>query len=228
MVETHPAVLTWLGSPHPLRSLPATLILLALLFWMSLAGPAAALARAGLFACGVLYWTFVEYAIHRWVYHHKFGKGKLAWFFETFHIYHHRQIQDRRVWNAGPLLVFPLAVALLTPVAALANLLLGNGLAAATFGLGTVVAYYAYEWVHFGIHDREEAGDSLGYSKPVSEENFRDDGNKSSKENGPSYILYMRRYHLYHHAKPAVNFGNTSPLWDLILGTYESSNTQRK
>jgi len=70
------------------------------------------------------------------------------------------------------------------------------GLAA---GLGFVVAvalgWTVYEWLHQSIHVN---GPANGYSR------------------------WAARHHLQHHCgRPNRNFGVTTPIWDIVLGTYE-------
>ncbi len=51
---------------------------------------------------------------------------------------------------------------------------------------------------------------------------------KSIHVNGPktAYARWAARNHLYHHyCKPNRNHGVTSPIWDLVLGTYDSVKT---
>ena len=60
---------------------------------------------------------------------------------------------------------------------------------------GMLAGYAAYEWVHYGTHYRV-ARTAVG--------------------------RYLRAYHLAHHHKsPRARFGVTSPLWDLVFGTYQ-------
>lgn len=142
------------------------------------------------FLAGVLAWTFFEYAIHRWVYHGRIRNLKLRAFVESFHIYHHRNMEDPRVITAGPLMILPLSAIILLP----SWWLMGKSFG--TFGIGFVSAYYFYEWVHFLIH-------------------------RSDTE--IAYIRYIRNYHLFHHDHRWDRcFGNTSSLWDHLLGTYAS------
>jgi sterol desaturase/sphingolipid hydroxylase (fatty acid hydroxylase superfamily) len=72
--------------------------------------------------------------------------------------------------------------------------LVGGWAHGAAFVIGLVGAYLGYELVHFWAH--------------------------VSKGHGP-YGRWMRRHHFYHHFEnPKVNHGVTSPLWDLVFGTY--------
>jgi sterol desaturase/sphingolipid hydroxylase (fatty acid hydroxylase superfamily) len=54
--------------------------------------------------------------------------------------------------------------------------------------------YFFYEWLHFQCHH----------------------GNSRLR-----VLRYLRKYHLLHHYKtPELRFGVTSPLFDLIFGTF--------
>jgi dihydroceramide fatty acyl 2-hydroxylase len=70
------------------------------------------------------------------------------------------------------------------------------GWPAGSFLLGGILAgYLAYEWVHWSTH-YVPAKTRVG--------------------------KWLRAYHMTHHHKlPHARFGVTSPLWDLVFGTYE-------
>lgn len=57
---------------------------------------------------------------------------------------------------------------------------------------GLTAAYYFYEWVHYLVHHH----------------NFTS-----------GLFKYLQEYHLLHHEKWGGNYGQTSPVWDIILGT---------
>jgi sterol desaturase/sphingolipid hydroxylase (fatty acid hydroxylase superfamily) len=64
----------------------------------------------------------------------------------------------------------------------------------AIFFVGFIGGYAAYEWVHFATH----------YVVPKT-----------------AVGRYLRAYHLaHHHRTPKARFGVTSPLWDVVFGTY--------
>ena len=59
---------------------------------------------------------------------------------------------------------------------------------------GTVAGYLAYDWMHYYTH----------HATPKTR-----------------FGKFMRRFHLEHHLKIASSqFGLSSPLWDLALGTF--------
>jgi sterol desaturase/sphingolipid hydroxylase (fatty acid hydroxylase superfamily) len=187
LIEDHPWLAGFFGASHPLQSLATAGPLAAAMVWLGQGErlPMRLLAMAA----GALYWTLVEYAMHRWFYHWRPRHRALRRLVESFHVYHHRHLADRSVWNAGPFLVFPLTVILTGPVA----LLLRDTAATATVMSGAVLAYYAYEWSHYLVHTRT----------------FR---------RGPLAYLQGFHLH-HHHGNARRCFGVTNPLWDLLFGT---------
>jgi len=173
-------------SPHPIRTLSFA-VPLALLFVA--AGRDADGGWAAPITAGVLWWTFAEYAFHRWLYHLRPRWRPARSLFDAIHLQHHRQIADRRLWNAGPLLAIPIAVILAGPVLAVTR----DPAVTSRVLLGTVVAYFVYEWAHYAAHAREW-------------------------RSGP--LAYLQGFHLHHHHGNAREcFGVTNPLWDLLFGT---------
>jgi len=140
-------------------------------------------------AAGVVYWTFVEYALHRWLYHWTPRNRAIRRVVESFHVYHHRTPDDRAVWNAGPALVV-----LLTTLLSLPPLALLGGVAPAAFVmLGAVVAYAIYEIVHHECHARVHTRGPLVYLQ----------------------AFHLR----HHQRNWRRNFGVTNPFWDWLFGT---------
>jgi sterol desaturase/sphingolipid hydroxylase (fatty acid hydroxylase superfamily) len=189
LVEDHPGLLTFFGARHPLFSLlfaaPLAAVLLALA-WR----PGRSVGTIVLeLAAGVGYWSFFEYALHRWFYHWR--PKRTAWrrAVESFHVYHHRNLADRRVYNAGPLLALPVTLLLAGPVLALTF----SRLTTATVLIGTVASYYVYEWCHYTFHVRTYRGGWLGFMQ--------------------------RFHLLHHDHNWRANFGVTNPVWDLIFRT---------
>lgn len=145
----------------------------------------------GLFA-GVLYWTFLEYAIHRFAYHTHFKNKLIFYFLGSFHLYHHKDMSDHRILNAGFLIIYAMTPTVLLPF----YLLIDNQLFLYSMVLGLSGSYYAYECVHYLLHYKH-------YTK--------------------GYLGFIQDYHMHHHDKnPNKNFGNTSQLWDVLLGTYDA------
>ncbi len=89
---------------------------------------------------------------------------------------------------------FLLAAIIVPALASIIGLFFGwaNGL---VFSIGLVGMYLMYETFHKLLH----------ILRPLT-----------------VYGRWARRHHFYHHFKsPAKNHGVTSPLWDIIFGTYE-------
>ena len=189
LVEDHPGLLTVFGARHPLFSLFYALPLAAVLLALAWRPGRGAGAIAVEIAAGVAYWTFFEYALHRWFYHWRPRHPALRRSVESFHVYHHRNGADRRVYNAGPLLALPVTFVLAAPVLALTSSLA----ATATVMMGTLVSYHVYEWCHYTFHVRTYDGGWLGYMQ--------------------------RFHLLHHDHNWRANFGVTNPLWDRIFGT---------
>jgi dihydroceramide fatty acyl 2-hydroxylase len=71
-----------------------------------------------------------------------------------------------------------------------------------SFFAGLVAGYVWYDLTHYYLH----------HAVPTSETG-----------------KWMRKYHLVHHFKtPQVRYGITTPLWDLIFGTYPKDKYQEE
>jgi len=69
------------------------------------------------------------------------------------------------------------------------------GSVGACLGVGWVAAYGFYDWIHWRAHRR-----------PIAH----------------PYERWVRRHHFHHHfGHPMANQGVTTPIWDLVFGTYE-------
>jgi sterol desaturase/sphingolipid hydroxylase (fatty acid hydroxylase superfamily) len=191
MIQDHPELVKYFASKNP-----GHLFLFVLPLWyLSFKSIAASDVSSGTmffaFIIGVIYWTFLEYGIHRWIYHTHFKTRLLSYFLGSFHLFHHKEVGDRRVYNSGFLMIYLVTPAVISPFLLVTR---DHGILAALI-LGLSSAYFIYECVHFLIH----------YKKFQS-----------------GYMAYIQSYHFHHHDQaPNKNFGNTSHLWDLLLGTYD-------
>jgi sterol desaturase/sphingolipid hydroxylase (fatty acid hydroxylase superfamily) len=62
-------------------------------------------------------------------------------------------------------------------------------------GVGWVAGYGFYDWIHYRAHRR-----------PIAH----------------PYERWVRRHHFHHHfGHPTMNHGVTTPVWDMVFGTYE-------
>lgn len=186
MIQDYPELIKFFASVNPLH---LSVYVIAFIFGVNYYLNDFSLALYGL---GILYWSFLEYSIHRWVYHTNFKNKFLKYFLGSFHQYHHSNLKDHRILNSGLLMILVLTPAILSPFTLILN---KDQLLSMTLGL--ISYYFIYECVHFLIHYRE----------------YRS-----------GYMKFIQQYHMHHHDfAPLKNFGNTTALWDILLGTYDAN-----
>ncbi|KAJ8302448.1 hypothetical protein KUTeg_018844 [Tegillarca granosa] len=123
------------------------------------------------FALGVLFWTFDEYAIHRWLFHlrppHQYPFLILMHF--ILHGQHHKSPMDKGR------LVFPTVPACLLAIVfySLYASIFGTSIALCLFA-GTIAGYMAYDLVHYYLHHGVAYG---------------------------TYFKNLKKYHVKHHFK---------------------------
>lgn len=153
-----------------------SLLLIGAGLWRNQGGTTVA---ASIICCGLIFFSFIEYGFHRWLFHGY--AGTLA----QGHQQHH---ENPAGYDALPFFVPPLmALALagvLTTVAPLSFALLLSGALAA--------GYAAYGLGHTAVH-------SWRFTQPLVRS-------------------WAANHHIHHH-HPDRNFGVTTPLWDIVLGT---------
>jgi 4-hydroxysphinganine ceramide fatty acyl 2-hydroxylase len=191
LIEEHRWLLRLFGAARLTPVLVLAAALAGGLTWLGMRQQQVSLGGAALLlGLGVVYWSFAEYAVHRWFYHWRPRHRGLRRVVESFHVYHHRMPDDRAVWNAGPALVLLVLVVMGPP----ALLLAGDLPRAALLMAGATVAYAGYEVAHQAWHARV-------YHR------------------GP--LAWLQAVHLHHHDRDwSRNFGVTTPLWDLLLGSF--------
>jgi sterol desaturase/sphingolipid hydroxylase (fatty acid hydroxylase superfamily) len=143
-----------------------------------------------LFAAGWLAWSFLEYLLHRFIFHMgaRTPSERLRAF--MLHGYHHEFPDDPMRLVAPPLMSWPIGIA----VAALLYALIGPPHWLPMFA-GMATGYLAYDWIHYYTHHFHPR---RGIGK------------------------WLRSYHMLHHFQDRESrFGVSSPLWDLVFGTYK-------
>jgi sterol desaturase/sphingolipid hydroxylase (fatty acid hydroxylase superfamily) len=146
--------------------------------------------KPALVAVGLLVWTLIEYLLHRFVLHCRPQTLALRAVVERLHLGHHRDPQDEAKITVPVFASLPITGGLL----ALLRLISGNWEMAALLLVGSIAGYLYYETVHFWIHRGARHGRWLGS---------------------------QRANHMFHHFRGQHRcFGVTTPLWDLLLGTY--------
>ncbi|NIW35218.1 MAG: fatty acid hydroxylase [Gemmatimonadetes bacterium] len=205
----HPAV------PHALY-----VPLIGAMIYVSWSSGVSAGRIAGMFAVGALLWTLAEYLVHRYIFHagddmeedvreivSGLEPGEPAfpamrdWRMKFYFLAHgvHHDFP-----NDSRRLVMPPSVSI--PLAVVFYILFwflfGAGDGAAAFA-GFVAGYLAYDTIHFAVHH-------FSLHSRV--------------------MLYLKKKHFRHHYQDSTNdFGVSSPVWDMILGTmgYRGSASRR-
>lgn len=145
---------------------------------------------------GVMITSLIEYFLHRFGFHFepKTEKGRLNHF--ILHGYHHDFPNDPMRLVLPPIGIWPVAI-VVGVVYYFGFGLLGLGAYFWPIYGGTALGYIAYDWLHYATHH-------------------------FNPKRGP--IKWLKKYHMNHHFdSPHHRYGITSPLWDLVFGTYLSN-----
>jgi dihydroceramide fatty acyl 2-hydroxylase len=143
-----------------------------------------------LIGLGVLSWMAIEYVLHRLVFHYNARSTFGRKILYAAHLSHHQNPLATNRLFSSLLISLPIATAYLL----LAWVATRSLHTASYLFTGLVAGYFCYELLHFQAHHRR-----------------------------PRLRLfrYLRKYHLLHHYQtPGLRFGVTSPLFDVILGTF--------
>lgn len=139
-------VLEWLTRVHPAVPIMIWGPVSVALVWLGLRSELGGWTVAGLTIAGLFTWTFVEYCLHRWVFHWEPSNEKLReWFYPVHQLHHEVQEYDRLL--APPMMAVPIWMVLL----GIAYWLLGTPLVFPFFG-GFNIGYLAYDYIHFYTH----------------------------------------------------------------------------
>ena len=143
-----------------------------------------------LLTLGLLSWGLIEYGLHRFIFHYD-AKSELGRkIVYAVHLSHHEKPDSRDQIFASLVISAPVAAAYLL----LAWFTTESGRATAYLFTGLVTGYFYYEWLHFRSHHRR-----------AKLRLFR----------------YLKKYHLlHHHQTPGLRFGVSSPLFDILFGTF--------
>jgi len=143
-----------------------------------------------LLSLGFFSWSLIEYGLHRFIFHYDARSPLGRKLLYHAHLSHHDDPTARDRIFGSLFLSAPIAAAYLL----LAWAAIGSWAAASWLFIGMAAGYFCYEWLHFQCHH--------GRSRL-------------------RIIRYLRKYHLLHHHKtPELRFGVTSPLFDLVFGTF--------
>ncbi|RKP04097.1 hypothetical protein CXG81DRAFT_8776 [Caulochytrium protostelioides] len=148
-------------------------------------------AVATMLALGIVHWTFLEYFLHRFVFHVDHYLPDKTWALTLhflLHGIHHFLPMD------GMRLVMPPALGTALTLAVYRTYML---VVPPAFGppllAGSLLGYVGYDMIHYYLH----------HGRPMTQ-----------------HIRTMKTYHLDHHYKNAdLGFGITSKLWDVVFRT---------
>eukprot|EP01133_Synstelium_polycarpum_P013678 gene13678-16110_t len=147
------------------------------------------------FCFGLFFWSFIEYILHRFVFHIKTSSywGNFAHFF--IHGIHHITPYDSTRLTFPPMFSFLIASSLWNLLQKVPQSLLDNGWNTALYG-GTACGYMMYDTIHYYFHH----GDIPWL---------------------PNKLKEFKTNHLNHHYKDDNrNYGITSTVFDIVFGTY--------
>jgi sterol desaturase/sphingolipid hydroxylase (fatty acid hydroxylase superfamily) len=160
--------------------------------------PGGAVRHVAAFFAGWLVWSLVEYLVHRFVFHHAFAATRPGRV-AAFLTHGYHHAYPRDPTR----IVLPplLSVPLAAALFALSHFVLGGGGVDVGFA-GFLAGYITYDSMHYVVHHTRKTTGVLGW---------------------------LRRYHLLHHHEDLpARFGVSSPLWDLLLGTFRDATRSRR
>lgn len=162
------------------------------LLWRGLRDPSMGLLSwLGYAAAGLFFWTLLEYVLHRFIFHFKFNKQSEIQNDLSFLIH---GIHHDYPNDADRLVMPPVITAIVAVLVGVPTWYLAGPHAFFPFFGGTVAGYIWYDLTHYALH------------------HIRPRTPWGKKQKG---------YHLDHHYQtPNIRYGVTTPLWDIVFGTY--------
>ncbi|KAI8973625.1 hypothetical protein BDF20DRAFT_995405 [Mycotypha africana] len=143
------------------------------------------------FFLGIFIWTFLEYALHRFLFHYddRMPQHQMMYLLHfVLHGFHHYLPMDRLRLVVPPTLFVILAYPWITAAHLLFPKLMAFGVVA-----GGMFGYVCYDMTHYYVH----------HAKPFK-----------------IHFAEMKRYHLAHHYKDfEAGYGITSKFWDYVFKT---------
>jgi len=142
---------------------------------------------------GWFIWTFVEYTLHRYLFHFHPKTEKLKRLFFVVHGVHHAQPMCKTRLVMPPALSVPMSFVFYGLFYGIIVTLLKADLWFYPVMAGVFGGYLAYDLIHYKIH----------HSKIKT-----------------GMFFEIRKHHLRHHGKcDFLRFGVTFPVWDYVFGT---------
>ena len=182
---------------HPITPLLIWAPVIAWLFYHAFSAVGlSALAVGGLAVFGLFFWTFMEYVLHRFVFHFPTTSARGERFIYIMHGLHHDDPVDPTRLVMPPFASVCIAIILYAGF----RLIFGPAYVAPFFA-GFLIGYLCYDYTHYAVHHftpRTRIG------------------------------KFIKQSHMNHHyVNPDTRWGVSSPLWDIVFGTYEVSERVR-
>lgn len=158
-------------------------------------------AAAFLFGVALL-WTFLEYILHRFVFHFK-PRNKTQWqVIFLFHGIHHYQPHVKTRLVMPPAVSIPGAILFFGLFWLVLGVILNVPFLVAPMFAGTVLGYLGYDLIHYATHHAPVKG---------------------------GVMKFLKRHHMEHHYKtPDMRFGVSTNVWDVVFHTEPPPAEQRK
>ena len=157
------------------------------------AGVSALYLPAG-FLFGLFLWTFTEYTLHRFVFHYEPRTPLQERIIFLFHGIHHAQPQCVTRLVMPPAVSIPGGLIYYGLLSLILGTLLGIPQWIGPIISGLISGYLVYDLTHYATHHF-----------PMRQ----------------GFLKFLKRYHMQHHYKtPNQRYGVSSPLWDLVFGTF--------
>jgi sterol desaturase/sphingolipid hydroxylase (fatty acid hydroxylase superfamily) len=149
------------------------------------------------FIVGLFSWTFMEYMLHRFLFHATPHNSRAQRMVFLLHGIHHAQPMVKTRLVMPVLVSIPMSIPFYFLFYVIFTLLLGISWWLNPFFGGILFGYLLYDMTHYALHHIK-----LKWN----------------------YFNALRKTHLHHHTGiPIRSFGVTSPLWDIVFGTRAAS-----
>ncbi len=146
------------------------------------------------FVTGLFLWTLTEYTLHRFVFHFEPRSPLQERIIFLFHGIHHAQPQCKTRLVMPPVVSIPLGLVYYGLLTLILGVLLPLTQWIMPVTSGLVIGYLIYDLTHYATHHF-----------PMRS----------------GYLKFLKRYHMKHHYKtPDQRYGVSSPLWDMVFGTF--------
>lgn len=150
------------------------------------------LSMAIAFFCGMFFWTFFEYVMHRFIFHYMAENETAVKIVYIIHGNHHEYPRDKERLFMPPLPSLVLATAIFSILYVIASFFMAEGYVFSFFP-GFVFGYLLYGSMHYAIHAWKPP---FKWMKPL-----------------------WRNHHLHHYKNEEFGFGVSTTLWDRVFGT---------